>query len=172
MTTAAAIEAEIAALLAAEAGDVDEEPIVQQKAYRGPEIDLGHYFPPDTGCRLHPSCLSCPRAICIHDEPQGLRTAVVKFGPPVEGSLKDRARPLIAEGMSNAAIAAALGCHASHAGRIRRALTGAGTPRGRHHGARKGRILAALATGRSVRDVATDEGVSEVYVYRVRKQAA
>lgn len=23
----------------------------------------------DTGCRLHPSCLRCPRPRCIHDEP-------------------------------------------------------------------------------------------------------
>lgn len=26
----------------------------------------GHY--PDTGCHLHPSCLRCPRAVCIEDE--------------------------------------------------------------------------------------------------------
>ena len=27
----------------------------------------------DTGCHLHPSCLKCPRPICIYDEPKSRR---------------------------------------------------------------------------------------------------
>ncbi|MCX6022885.1 MAG: hypothetical protein NTZ05_14385 [Chloroflexi bacterium] len=31
-------------------------------------------YPPDRGCALHPSCLSCPRAICAEDElPERIR---------------------------------------------------------------------------------------------------
>ena len=30
-------------------------------------FDIIHY--PDTGCELSPSCLGCPREMCIYDEP-------------------------------------------------------------------------------------------------------
>lgn len=42
----------------------------------------GESFVPDTGCDLHPSCLACPRAICIFDEPRSRapsqRTALMR----------------------------------------------------------------------------------------------
>ena len=31
-------------------------------------LDDGYF--PDTGCVIHPSCLSCPMERCIYDEPQ------------------------------------------------------------------------------------------------------
>ncbi len=33
-----------------------------------------HYL--DTGCDIHPSCLTCPLARCRYDDPAGLRLAV------------------------------------------------------------------------------------------------
>ena len=38
-----------------------------------------HSYPPDTGCHLHPACLSCPRPRCIHDEER----EGSPHGPPV-----------------------------------------------------------------------------------------
>ncbi len=32
------------------------------------DLDDGYF--PDTGCVIHPSCLSCPLPRCIYDEPQ------------------------------------------------------------------------------------------------------
>lgn len=32
--------------------------------------------PPDTGCHLHPRCLSCPRDICIYDTAKFRRGAL------------------------------------------------------------------------------------------------
>jgi hypothetical protein len=32
-----------------------------------------HFDYRDDGCHLHPACLTCPRLLCIFDEPQGAR---------------------------------------------------------------------------------------------------
>lgn len=36
-------------------------------------LDFAHY--PDTGCQVHPACLSCPLPRCVLDEPPGQRAA-------------------------------------------------------------------------------------------------
>ena len=33
----------------------------------------------DTGCRLHPSCLNCPRPRCIYDEGEGAEDRALFF---------------------------------------------------------------------------------------------
>lgn len=33
-----------------------------------PDVRMPDY--PDRGCALHPSCLACPRPVCIHDDPR------------------------------------------------------------------------------------------------------
>lgn len=33
-----------------------------------PDLEGGHQYIPDEGCRLHPSCLSCPLEKCVYDK--------------------------------------------------------------------------------------------------------
>ena len=44
----------------------------------------------DTGCRLHPSCLNCPRPVCVYDEKarQGGRLPLLRTVPDLEGLVK------------------------------------------------------------------------------------
>ena len=53
----------------------------------------------DTGCNLHPKCLTCPLAVCRYDEPPGSRLA----------KLQRAAMQLRSDGMEVNAIASVLG---------------------------------------------------------------
>jgi hypothetical protein len=61
---------------------------------------------PDTGCFLHPSCLACPREVCIHD----IQRAGVS-AKEIDRTLERRseARRLRDQGLPGRTIAARLG---------------------------------------------------------------
>jgi hypothetical protein len=66
------------------------------------DLRKGHYngivdIPsPDTGCRLHPSCLACPRPMCIYDEDvipfAAVNTARKERRTAIVTSVKERGR--------------------------------------------------------------------------------
>lgn len=65
---------------------------------------------PDRGCHLHPSCLRCPRPVCIYDEPahkrRGTRSQDARGGI---SERKRRVRLLAKTGRPPKAIARELG---------------------------------------------------------------
>lgn len=59
---------------------------------------MSDWIMPDTGCHLHPACLSCTRPRCIHDE-----------GSRSESYDLDRVRELAALGYGGSTIAREMG---------------------------------------------------------------
>lgn len=63
----------------------------------------------DTGCHLHPSCLACPRAVCIEDEQdeerrRRKRQAQVRRTVELMGTLQDKRAVAKALGLSKRAV--------------------------------------------------------------------
>ncbi len=67
-----------------------------------PDMPDGTSYP-DNGCRIHPSCLSCPLAVCIHDAPERVQRSKMRF---------DEIQARLNRGISVAAIAREFGVSA------------------------------------------------------------
>jgi hypothetical protein len=69
-------------------------PALERPGRRDSLPEHTHYA--DTGCSLHPSCLSCPLARCRYDEPGGARRLLSEERDRAIVALRRRGRPVAA----------------------------------------------------------------------------
>lgn len=133
----------------------------------------------DNGCHLHPSCLECPRAVCVYDEIDGTSASAVgqavvrRRNATSVAAAKARAREVMAMSASGASVAEISRCLGVAERTVYRDLNlnGVSPGRGKHlTEAQKAEIDAMLHAGVGVNAVARAVGVSQPTVSRRKRE--